>query len=573
MYRLRPLLSKFLKARSGHFAIMTALTAPAAIVLAAIAVDSGSLYVEKRQAQALADLAAIAAALNPTLATANAQRTMSDNGVAALVVGRNSELSGPGARDRLLVTTGHYSARKEIDSAARFDPAGATKNAARVTYRTLGTRYFAGALIPPPEIVVTGVASATPVAAFSIGSRLARLDGGIINSLLSGLTGSQISLSLMDYEALLDTNVKLLSFIDALALDLDVGAGSYDEVLGANLTIGKIAKTMRSTGEIQGPALTALNSLVNQTTNGSVLPIKLSDLVDFGNGELTAASIRQVGVDMNALEFLMMSAAIAGRGKQVALDLGAQTGLLSAVVSLAIGEPPQHSGWLTVGEAGSLVRTAQTRLAITVEIGTPRDLLSLLGARIRLPLYLEAAYGEARLKSITCDGGFNNRKVEIEARPGIVNLYLAEVDRSKLGGFANPMARSPARLIDLPLVSITGQAQAEMSNTKFTSMTFTKADMKPPVARTVNTRDYLSSLTGSLFSSLSLSARLELGLLGIPLLTLPPNTLGKLTGAIQNVATPIDDLLYRLLSVLGVSLGEAEIKVYDANCGRAFLVQ
>lgn len=65
MYRLRPLLSKFLKARSGHFAIMTALTAPAAIVLAAIAVDSGSLYVEKRQAQALADLAAIAAASIP----------------------------------------------------------------------------------------------------------------------------------------------------------------------------------------------------------------------------------------------------------------------------------------------------------------------------------------------------------------------------------------------------------------------------------------------------------------------------------------------------------------------------
>ena len=67
---------------------------------------------------------------------------------------------------------------------------------------------------------------------------------------------------------------------------------------------------------------------------------------------------------------------------------------------------------LTVGEAGSLVRTAQTRLAITVEIGTPRDLLSLLGARIRLPLYLEVAEAD-RIRMLQSPTGAPRDKNEM----------------------------------------------------------------------------------------------------------------------------------------------------------------
>lgn len=83
----------------------------------------------------------------------------------------------------------------------------------------------------------------------------------------------------------------------------------------------------------------------------------------------------------------------------------------------------------------------------------------------------------------------------------------------------------------------------------------------------------MTSLTTSLFSSLSLTANVELGLLNLPLLTLPSNTLALLGQAIKGVAQPIDNLLYTLLSALGVSLGEAEIKVHGATCGRAVLVQ
>src|SRR5690606_8788074 len=56
--------TRVLRDTSGQFALMTAIIAPVAITLAAFAVDAGSLYVEKRQAQALVDLAAITAAAN-----------------------------------------------------------------------------------------------------------------------------------------------------------------------------------------------------------------------------------------------------------------------------------------------------------------------------------------------------------------------------------------------------------------------------------------------------------------------------------------------------------------------------
>lgn len=63
-------------------------------------------------------------------------------------------------------------------------------------------------------------------------------------------------------------------------------------------------------------------------------------------------------------------------------------------------------------------------------------------------LYLELAFAEARLKSVDCPTGRpESTRVGVKARPGIANLYLAEVDRSKLAGFDNPLVRAPAKLV------------------------------------------------------------------------------------------------------------------------------
>ena len=570
-YRPRLTTRRFLNDASGHFALLTAITAPVAIVLAAIAVDTGSLYVEKRRAQSLVDLAAIAAAANLDRPEQAALATLSDNGVPAVVRPDAPDVQGNG--NWITATTGRYENDGTLAPQARFVAGAASPNAARVTYRMIGTRHFGTALIPPPEIVVTGLAATSSEAAFSVGSRLAALDGGLVNALLGGLLGSNVSLSVMDYNALLSADVSLLSFLDALAVELDLTAASYSEVLDAEVTVGRVAKALSNIDGLGGTAKAAAGRLAQQAGGAQAPTLKLSRLI--GLGEVASVTIEQIAADLNVLELLSLSAIVAGKGKQVALDLGASVpGLLAVSVDLAIGEPPQASPWFRVGTGGELVRTAQTRLALTVEIGNAGSLVGLLGARIRIPLYLELAYAEAKLKSITCPSGRpDSVRVAVEARPGIANLYLAEVDRSKLGGFNNPVPRSPAKLIQLPLVSVTGQANAEMSNVAYKTLTFTAGDISSGKVKQVSTQDFVTSLTKSLFSSLSLDVRVELGLLGIPLISLPNNVTGLLGQTIGAAAPALDGLLNSLLSTLGLSLGQADVRVRGATCGRAVLVQ
>lgn len=213
-----------------------------------------------------------------------------------------------------------------------------------------------------------------------------------------------------------------------------------------------------------------------------------------------------------------------------------------------------------------MVRTAQTRLTVVAEIG------GLLGAGIRIPLYLELAYGEAKLREVTCpDGNPNNARVVIDARPGVANLYLAEVDPSKIKGFANPAPRSPANLLHVPVVvTVSAQAQAEISNMAYTPLTFTRQDIAGKVTKRVSTTQVTGSLTQSLLSSLQPKVSALGGILSIGL---PANLGNSVAQLVRGATDSIDKLLTDVLSLLGISIGEVDLRVYQASCGRAVLVQ
>jgi uncharacterized membrane protein len=417
---------RFRSNTSGQFALMTAVMMPVAIVLAAIAVDSGSLYVEKRQAQALADLAAITAAANLHNPVGAARAVMSDNGVSDIMVQAGPEPSPVPANeidtDRLTVIPGQYKGNASVAVEQRFNPSSSGHNAVKVIYRTTGTRYFAGSLIPPPRIAVSSVAHARTGASFSVGSRLLALEGGMVNQLLGQLLGSNVALTLMDYEALLDTELSLLSFLDALAIRTGLTAGTYQQVLDAAVTMGQVAQAIADTQRPGSGPHVAASRLAGQSNAMPPPVLRLSRLIDLGEtgGQLVEATVDHVALNVGLLEFVTASAVAAGQGKQVALDLGVTVpGLLRTTVALAIGEPPQHAPWVRVGAGGEIVRTAQTRLAVVAEIGMPASLLSLLGTRIRVPLYLEVAFAEARIRSVSCPTGQpESRRVEVETRPG-----------------------------------------------------------------------------------------------------------------------------------------------------------
>ncbi|MGG2475230.1 TadG family pilus assembly protein, partial [Rhizobium sp. BR5] len=99
------------------------------------------------------------------------------------------------------VIKGHYEPDATVPVGQRFVDNALPTNAMKVNIVEQGQIFFASAFTKPPRVSAVGTASSQKIAAFSVGSRLASLDEGILNSLLGGLLGTTVSLKLMDYQA------------------------------------------------------------------------------------------------------------------------------------------------------------------------------------------------------------------------------------------------------------------------------------------------------------------------------------------------------------------------------------
>jgi uncharacterized membrane protein len=555
----------WLRSTSGNVATLTALLMPAALILAAFAVDEGSLYLERRQLQNLTDLAAIAAAANIDEPGKAAKALFEANGVTGLALSASpGETTQP---NTLFVETGRYEADAAIAVADRFQVGAEPPNAARVTVHTLGTTFFAGNLLPNPMIGTSAIASASSEAAFSIGSRLASLDGGIVNELLGKLLGTKLSLSAMSYDVLLDTDVDLLGFLDALAGKAHIQAGTYDQVLQSDVSIGQFVSALADVSP--GPqANAALKAMADELLSSNTT-IPLSHLVSLGPVGRLALGDKVKGLTARADVMSLLSAgAVLADGKhQAALNLNAGLpGIAAVTVNLAIGEPPQNSPWFSIGEKGDIVRTAQTRLSLVVEVGGPGGLL---GASIRVPVYLELAFAEGKLGDVACPTGRpDSLRATVEARPGVAEAWIGEVDPAGMKNFAKSPPVLPAQLVNvLHLVTATGTAHATISNTAPTKLEFSSADIRNGTVKSVSTQNFTGPLFKSLLGDLHLDVKV--GVLGLGL-----GDVGKTLANVLGTATPaIDTLLDNVLATLGVKLGEADVRVIGGICGHSVLVQ
>ncbi|TIX39889.1 MAG: hypothetical protein E5V19_05605, partial [Mesorhizobium sp.] len=147
--------------------------------------------------------------------------------------------------------------------------------------KKIPARYFASSLIPTPVIGTEALASVTPQAMFSVGSRLLSVNGGILNSLLSGLLGTNISLSVMDYNALISADVNVLSFVDALAVQLQLTGVSYSDVLASKATVGQVATALANVSTVGSSSKLVLQTIASRATSTVKIPLK--HLVDLGS--------------------------------------------------------------------------------------------------------------------------------------------------------------------------------------------------------------------------------------------------------------------------------------------------
>lgn len=566
-----------LTSTSGNIGISAALVLPLVVLSLGLGVDFGYLTLQKQELQGVADLTAIVAASDLPNVEGAARNHFKTNGLSMAIATKDGLIDPDGKvipkdivaikKGIVTIVKGRYVPDPALATGQRFIPNATPADAAQVSIEKEGSLHLAAMFSAPPTMSAVGTAASTKLASFSVGSRLASLNDGILNQLLGQMLGTTISLKVMDYQALVDADIDVQPFLKSVSTRLNLTAASYEDVLKASLTIPQLLASMQAVQGISTTANSALKALETATKlNKKTFTLSQILNIDPKKG-LKVDAGSNWAMKISALDIVSAAAALANGSNQISLaTVAGLPGIASASVKLAIGEPPVTTPAHRLGAPGSAVRTAQTRLAIEVNI----DGLSLLaGLKIKLPIYVEVAYAEAKLADIRCYGGTKtNASVSIDAVPGVAEIAIGTVNPAILSDFSDEARVEKARILDSLLVRIDGIAHVEAKNLQPQRLTFSPSEVAANSIKSVSTKDILTSATQTLLNNLDVDIQVLFLTLGSPKLVQAAlaQTLGAVTPA-------IDTLIYNLLLAVGVRVGEADIRVTGVNCLQPVLVQ
>lgn len=546
----RGIFSRFRRDRRGGVTIIMAGSLVTLLTVTALAVDVGSLYVAKRSLQGTADAAALAAVDVPSSQTAAAQLTIASS------TSKTAQVTS--------LTPGAYTPNAALAASARFVANATPANAATLTLVQDVPVYFSGVFTGrrTVRIATTATAARIDYAAFSIGTRLAAVQDGLPNALLSALTGSSVNLSLADYNSLLGTQIDLLSFSQALGTQLNLTGLSFGQILATKVTLPQALSALASvTGN---PAAAAALRSIALTVPGTT--IQLSNLINLGPYASADHAAPGTVVTVDGYSMLRETLGLANGARQVSLNLGLTLpGLTSTTLTLAIGQRMASSPWLAVAQDNSvIVHTAQARLYLNSTVGGAAT-LGLLS--LRLPVYVQLAEAQAKLATLSCTGGAANQTASLDVMPSVGHISIADMDTSSLNNFgAVPTENNAVIATALGAVSVTGKASVAFGGTAWQRVPFTAADISANTIKTVSTTDLIQGVVASLVSKLNLQA----SVLG---LVIPLSPLTAIVGtALTPVAPVLDTLVNQITGLLGVHLGQADVRIDGVRCGKPTLV-
>lgn len=553
------------------------------MLIAALVVDTGMHAMAKRRLQAVADTTALATAryLSGCDGTTdiNAAQARSVAAASAKANGYTGDIaSEPGAVTLGTVTTGASGVRSFQASAAPEDA-----DSARILVRETKPRslMMPGWITGSADLQAVAVAQAGTRASFSAGSFLLSADtqdATLLNGLFSGMLGSNINLSAVGYQGLVDANVTLGALLQsAQAAGLVVSGQDVDGLLNAQVTLSQFLTIMAGAlGDGSAAQIT-----VNEFAAASVAPLppfRIGTILRVDNG----VGNGPLDVGLNAYSLLAAGIEAANQGNPVSVSANLSAPPLdSATITLDIIEPAQiaagRPGRNADGTWHTELRTAQARLEIGLHSAV--TVLGTLKTQADLHLYMVSAQTDAWLRSINCAGpGQSYNAATIGANPGVVNFGI--------GGFSD-IATAPAGSAPSPPVivtTLTGTPVASISVSTAMQSAADRADQVsfqvgydqplPQAPKAVGTGfgASVSSALGSLAGSLTLTPQLlGLGLpAGVTLDTLSQDVESQvlvpaLSAADQAVLRP-------LLEGLGIHVGGADITLLSLKIQKPRLV-
>lgn len=522
----------------GATAVLVAAALPFLLAAAAAAIDIGAVALERRRMQGAVDAAALSAVYDLSAAEARARTALTAN-----------RATTPKTLVAIGSIAGSGAARKFTP-----DPNG---DAVQVSATYPNPTHFLGALgLRFKEGSVSATATRRNLAAISIGSGLISLNNGVVNSVTRTLTGSSIGLSVLSYQGLANANINLFSFLDAVAVQGNLGVLGYDQLLKQDIALPILLRALD-----QASGTSALGT-VAAGINGTPRSLRLGDLIGLdlaSAGSTGSGGAAALLATVRASDLLGAMLALANRDHIMTLDLGGGIpGLASLHAELKVGETIRSSPWMVINQNGGVeVSTAQARLNLVTEIGP------LLGLGVKLPIALEVAPARAILDAVPCDP---RQAAAVRARAGIARIAIADIG---IGSPipANAAALTPAPLIRAPLISVEATALAAAESSNWQNLTFTKAEIAAHQAKSITTTNGISTLLGTLMSSSDIDVRL-LGLgLGIGL----PGE-HQVVGRLLSAIPALESAIVQLLAFAGLSIGTADVRVDGYRCGNPVLV-
>lgn len=608
----------------GAVGIIFLLLLPLVLTFVAFVTDVGYAFYSKRALQDALDLAAVAAARelpSEEAAESAAINSLEDNGYTA------GDLAEPVFGTYVARTIG-VGGGLIYPVGDRFVAGGATPNAVRLTGQTTAPSFFARIVgIDMFDIGARATAiKEGPLTSLTIASTLVTVDttkSALLNAVFGSLLGGSVNLSAVGYQGLLNSQIDLVQYLDLLAINAGLSAGSYQDVLSTNVSAGILVQTAADLLSQGSPSSIDLDAVAGLTGIHAVIPpgltLPVGDVLQIAEG--TPDSALEVGL-FKSSTFDVLNAVVQAANNENALSTAVGLtipGVVNVTVKAGIVERPQTSA---VGGVGIFVRTAQTRLLVSADlplasiitpikngiIGILSAVLSLTGSQLavdiidgRLNIYLELANSNATVTAIGCDvQQKSQRSVDVNAQVGIAHVYLGKfTPAQETEVFSSNLAVPTPGALNLlhikSLVSVIGlvtinldigvQLQADLGVGGVTNQPLHYvSDFATPQVKTVGAVKPLSDLTSGLANPspvvFSPAPVLVLKVLGIPVANLS-SLLGSITtlvnGLVNGIVTPVvssvlDTVLATLLPALGVQLGSADVTVNFLTCPGARLV-
>ena len=364
----------------GAIGLMAAVTLGMVLLFMLLVVDSGRLYLEQRKLQRVADMAVLeAVSRGGNCLDGSAKRyvdaSAGRNGFALINMQTITPICGS-------LTTGVNQVR---DFHPSKDDSG---NIIQVTATTIVPTSVAGGLWSmftgefdfSTSLSASAVGSnlGSPLAMLTIRSSLGTIDStksNILNAVIGGLLGGELTFKAVSWQGIVDTNISLLSYLNQLSSDLELTVGDYDQLLTANVSPTQLITAAATVIAKDGPAarVIANNILIIADSAKKNQTLKLGDILNIKNGTPSA------GLDstLKVFDLIQTFAQLAGKNSATLVNSDISIPKVANIrINLRVIEPPQLSSignpaLAKADPAGPnriFVRTAQVRVDINIKI-------------------------------------------------------------------------------------------------------------------------------------------------------------------------------------------------------------